>query len=656
MSRHSLFSELKRRRVFRVVAAYAAAAFVIAQTADIFLPGLGLPEPSLRIVLALLVLGFPVAIAFAWAFDITPGGLARTAAPDDAAVGAAVRVGRGLMAGTLVVVTLAGAAFIILRGEPAPELARERVLVAQFDNHTGDPSLDPIGSMAADWIIQGLAHAGVMSVVPVTSALSASRFTATALAGEDAGLRTRMLAEETLAGIVVTGAYYLQRDSLYLRATVTDVRAGRVLHALEPIATPRTQPIGGIEQLRQRVMSVLAIHVNPRMGDYVALPGFTPPAFEAYSEFAIGLERFMAGDWNGALPRFMEAAARDSSFAAPLLNGGIVSMNLNRYAVLDTIIERLQPRLRQLTSIDRATFEFLLAHQAGDFEAAWRATLPNPELAPGTLAHWGRANAALNTNRPRETIRISRELDPERGELRGWILYWANLALAHHRLGEHRAELKVARRARELHPDDQGAVFLEIRALAALGRVRQLHRLLDAAEDGPAAMNQMQLAGLELLAHGQAEHGMALLRRELDMLLADARDLPGIRFRRAQGHYRLGEWHEADLLLQDLAAEFPGSVAMQAMRGALAARRGDFAEAVRISEVIAAIDRPHLRGEPAYFRARIAALLGRNDEAVRLLQQAYREGFYLWIPLHSEPDFAGLRDDAAFRALARPRG
>jgi tetratricopeptide (TPR) repeat protein/TolB-like protein len=655
MSLSSVFAELRRRRVFRVAGAYAAVAFIIAQTADIFLPGLGLPASSLRIVLALLILGFPVAIALAWAFDITPGGLTRTPERDDAVVGARARVGRVVMAGALAAATLAAAAFILLREQP-PELARERVLVAQFDNHTGDPSLDPVGSMAADWIIQGLAHTGVVSVVPVTSALSASLFTAATLTGEDATVRTRMLAEETLAGIVVTGAYYQQGDSLYLRATVTDVGAGRVLHALEPIATPRGQPIDGIERLRQRVMSVLAIHVAPRMRDYATMPGFAPPAFEAYAEFAIGLEHFIASDWNGALPRFMEAAARDSAFATPLLYSGIASLNLNRYALLDTIIDRLRPRHRQLTAIDRAAFEFLAARQGGDHEAAYRASLRNPQLAPGTLAHWGLANAALAANRPRETIRISRQLDPERGELRGWLLYWSNLALAHHRLGENRAELKVARRARELHPDNPSAVFLEIQALAALGRVRQLHSLLDGVEDGPNAANLIHSAGMELLAHGQAEHGMALLRRALDLRLADTRDAPGLRLARADLHYRLGEWNEAGLLLHDLAPELPGAVTVQGTIAVLAARRGDVAEATRISDSLAALDRPYLFGGPAYQRARIAAVLGRNDEAVRLLEQAYREGFYLWTPLHREPDFAGLRDDPAFRALFRPRG
>ena len=75
----TLLSELKRRKVFRDAAVYLASAFVVAQAADIFLPGLGLPEWTLRLVLALLILGFPLAIVLSWMFDLTPTGIRRTA-------------------------------------------------------------------------------------------------------------------------------------------------------------------------------------------------------------------------------------------------------------------------------------------------------------------------------------------------------------------------------------------------------------------------------------------------------------------------------------------------------------------------------------------------------------------------------------------------
>jgi eukaryotic-like serine/threonine-protein kinase len=71
-------SELKRRRVFRVVAAYAVVAWVVVQAAAIVTPELMLPEWLPRAVIVLVVLGFPIALVLAWAYDITPDGIRAT--------------------------------------------------------------------------------------------------------------------------------------------------------------------------------------------------------------------------------------------------------------------------------------------------------------------------------------------------------------------------------------------------------------------------------------------------------------------------------------------------------------------------------------------------------------------------------------------------
>jgi hypothetical protein len=74
----SFWSELKRRRVVRVAVAYAIAAVAVGGAADVFLPGLGAPKWTLQTVLALLVLGLPLATALSWAYDITPEGVVRS--------------------------------------------------------------------------------------------------------------------------------------------------------------------------------------------------------------------------------------------------------------------------------------------------------------------------------------------------------------------------------------------------------------------------------------------------------------------------------------------------------------------------------------------------------------------------------------------------
>ena len=70
-----LFTELRRRNVFRVAIAYAVIAWVLAQVADVAFDNFGAPDWVPKSVLFVLLLGFPLAVFFAWAFEITPEGV-----------------------------------------------------------------------------------------------------------------------------------------------------------------------------------------------------------------------------------------------------------------------------------------------------------------------------------------------------------------------------------------------------------------------------------------------------------------------------------------------------------------------------------------------------------------------------------------------------
>jgi TolB-like protein len=79
-----LFAELKRRKVFRIMAVYGATAFVVLQVVDLAFPRLGMPEWTITFILLATMAGFPIALMLAWAFESTPQGMKRTA---DAAPG-----------------------------------------------------------------------------------------------------------------------------------------------------------------------------------------------------------------------------------------------------------------------------------------------------------------------------------------------------------------------------------------------------------------------------------------------------------------------------------------------------------------------------------------------------------------------------------------
>ena len=74
----SFFAELQRRKVYRVAAAYIVAAAFIIQIGSAVFPAWELPSWTLRLVVVLLLVGFPVALILAWAYDVTPQGIQAT--------------------------------------------------------------------------------------------------------------------------------------------------------------------------------------------------------------------------------------------------------------------------------------------------------------------------------------------------------------------------------------------------------------------------------------------------------------------------------------------------------------------------------------------------------------------------------------------------
>ena len=97
-------AELKRRRVFRVMAVYGAVSFVVLEVSDVVFPAIPLPAWTISLVFWMVLLGFPFAVVLAWAFELTPEGVRRTesATPDEiqsiVAEPAARRWSPGLMA------------------------------------------------------------------------------------------------------------------------------------------------------------------------------------------------------------------------------------------------------------------------------------------------------------------------------------------------------------------------------------------------------------------------------------------------------------------------------------------------------------------------------------------------------------------------------
>src|SRR2546423_11228014 len=78
----SFFAELKRRNVYKVAVGYAVVGWLLIQVATQVFPFFEIPNWAVRLVVLLIVVGFPIALVTAWAFELTPGGIRRTEEAD----------------------------------------------------------------------------------------------------------------------------------------------------------------------------------------------------------------------------------------------------------------------------------------------------------------------------------------------------------------------------------------------------------------------------------------------------------------------------------------------------------------------------------------------------------------------------------------------
>ena len=82
--KHSFFAELKRRNVYKVAVAYIVGGWALSQGIAQVLPVFDIPNWIVRVLVILIVAGFPIALVIAWAFEATPEGIKRTAVADAA--------------------------------------------------------------------------------------------------------------------------------------------------------------------------------------------------------------------------------------------------------------------------------------------------------------------------------------------------------------------------------------------------------------------------------------------------------------------------------------------------------------------------------------------------------------------------------------------
>jgi TolB-like protein len=188
MGSHNFFAELKRRNVYKVAVAYAIVAWLIIQAASILLPTFDAPSWVMKVIVMAVVLGFPIALILAWAFELTPEGIKPTEDTDLSGSRSAQPIPGGRTDSTVarpsysknrtwIYVTLIGAAlsaglFFIGRhtarnssSASSAGLPEKSIAVLPFENQNREPEIDYLCDGIPESIINSLSELPKLKVM-----------------------------------------------------------------------------------------------------------------------------------------------------------------------------------------------------------------------------------------------------------------------------------------------------------------------------------------------------------------------------------------------------------------------------------------------------------------------------------------------------------
>jgi TolB-like protein len=165
----NFFAELKRRNVYKVAVAYGVVAWLLMQIASQIFPFFEIPNWAVRLVVLLLIIGFPIAVIIAWAFEATTEGIKRTEAADAA--------GQRSRGGAWIYVVLIGAALSIglffvgrytatlHRSDAATGIPQKSIAVLPLLNESGDPKDEYFSDGLSEELIAALAQISGLKVI-----------------------------------------------------------------------------------------------------------------------------------------------------------------------------------------------------------------------------------------------------------------------------------------------------------------------------------------------------------------------------------------------------------------------------------------------------------------------------------------------------------
>lgn len=318
--------ELKRRNVFRVGFAYAITAWLLLQLTEVLQELLELPPGLGKVVVAALLLGFPIALLFAWAFELTPEGVKRDKdvnRNDSIAPQTGKRLDRMIIIGLVAVIVMMGVERIWFAGKPSSDAAVARSAEpAMATGDEGGPTsiaVLPFVNMSADaeneYFSDGIAEELLNVLVRVSSLEVASRTSSFAYKGKD--LPLSQVARELGVNHILEGSVRKAGNRVRVTAQLIDASSDR--HLWSDTYERELDDIFDIQvEISDSIVAALKVALNVEevsAMERLQRPTDNPEAYELYLQGRFLWRKRMEENVRGAINLLEQAVALDPNFA-----------------------------------------------------------------------------------------------------------------------------------------------------------------------------------------------------------------------------------------------------------------------------------------------------------------------------------------------------
>jgi TolB-like protein len=419
----NFFAELKRRNVYKVAIAYGAVAWLLTEIATQVFPFFEIPNWVVRLVVLVVIAGFPIAVVVAWAFELTPEGLKRTEIAD-----AEYPLGRSPKRAWIYIVIIAGAisigVFLLGRytarraeggGPGASSLTEKSIAVLPFDNLSRDPDNAYFAEGVQDEILTRLAKVADLKVISRTSTQKY----------KSAPDNLREIAKQLAVANILEGS--VQKAADQVRVTVQLINAATDAHLWAETYDRKLNDIFAVEsEIAKTIADTLQAKLTGLEKRAIAAqPTDDTEAHEFYLRGRYFWNKRTGPDLQRAIDYFKQAIGKDPNFALAYAGLADSYVLLSVYSAgspqdslpsakaaakkaveLDDTLAEAHTSLGQILLF----YDLDFANSTKEFE---RATTLNPNYA--TAHHWYGSGPPLSLgefDRAIAELERARQLDP----------------------------------------------------------------------------------------------------------------------------------------------------------------------------------------------------------------------------------------------------